>query len=206
MSKITIEFSKERIDEAKNILEPMGLSVEMAMNIFINRVILEKGLPFNLNYEQSNKEQRSNYNVKDTKRRRNRPITIDMVEEIWSAFINYYEGSLDDLNEAADLANYKSGVNRGSAKIYLTMFDNLIKGEPNTRTMKPSDFEYVLIKIKKSDFIKGGYEKALFSLEGSIPYWKETNPTYAESMKVLLKDLKEAKDDWFKSKNCYFTW
>lgn len=197
MSKITIEFSKERIDEAKNILEPMGLSVEMAMNIFINRVILEKSLPFNLNYEQSNKEQRSNYNVKDTKRRRNRPITTNMVEEIWYAFVNYVEGNLDDLNDAADLAYEKSGVNKGSAKIYLTMLNNLIKAEPNTRTMKPSDFEYLLLKIKKNDFIKDRYDAALFSLEASIPYWKETNPTYAESMKVLLKELKGVENEWY---------
>jgi hypothetical protein len=66
----------------------------------------------------------------------------------------------------------KTGMNQGSAFIYLTVLANLVKGEPNTRVLKYRDLEYLMGKIR-AELGENEYQKALQSLRASIPYWRE---------------------------------
>ena len=78
-------------------------------------------------------------------------------------------------------------MNQGSAFIYLTVLSNLVNGDPNTRVLKYKDLEYLMEKIK-SELGENNYQKALKSLESSIPYWREKIPgSYADKVEAYCK-------------------
>ena len=194
MTKLLLDVDDSILKEAKMILDSVGLDIDIAFNIFIKRIIKEKGLPFSLKQTNVMKQQfnstindHSDNVVHSKPRRTNNTITNSMIEEVWSAFIIYNEGS----QEISDLKEYiseKSGMSVGSAQIYLNILVRLSKGEINKRSMKPADFEFFLKKFKHDLGIEV-YNKAIHSVEISIPYWNDNIPTFARSMKELLKRI-----------------
>ena len=50
----TMRLDPELKDEALKILEPLGLTLTGAVNIFLKAVVREKGLPLNLRIEDEN--------------------------------------------------------------------------------------------------------------------------------------------------------
>ena len=106
--------------------------------------------------------------------RTNKAITKEMVDEVWKAFLKYQKG-LGDISRLRDDVAEQSGMNSGSAFIYLNILANLAKGEPNTRTLKMKDLSYLMEKIRTelSDEI---FQNAIKSLQRSIPYWQVNIP------------------------------
>ena len=191
MAKLMFELNDELLKEVNDILDSVGLDLDIAFSIFARKIIKEKGLPFNVRqkHDDSSNESTNNDNSFSpqlgSRRRSNNAITIEMIEEVWSAFIKIKDGYFD-VKEMADYISEKSGMNYGSATIYLNILINLFNGEINKRSMKPSDFEFFIDKFKKN-LGETAYQKALHSIEISIPYWNKNIPTFANSMTDLLK-------------------
>jgi addiction module RelB/DinJ family antitoxin len=194
MSKLTFEIDDVQLKEVSQILDSVGLDLDIAFSIFIKKIIKEKGLPFTVkqNAEPVLHEMKTEDEDEITlesirSRRSNNSITPEMVEEVWSAFKNYQAG-LVEVKVLAYLVSLKSGMNLGSATIYLNILIKLSKGEINRRSMKTNDFEIFLKKFK-DEFSDEMYKNAIESVKLSIPYWKSNIPTFAEGMELLLSRI-----------------
>ncbi len=179
MAKLEINIEDATLREAEKILHSLGMNTEIAINIFLRRVAIEKGLPMAMaapvssQAEHDDSEDSSEAIDYDSIQvtRSNNKITPVMVEEVWRSFLRHLEGS-GEINRLSTEVSNKTGMNRGSAFIYLNILANLAKGEPNTRTMKMHDLEYYMEKIKK-ELGEKKYQDALKSLRSSVPYWQE---------------------------------
>ncbi len=194
MARIEIHIEDETLREAEKILHSLGMNIEIAVNIFLKRVAIEKGLPMAMSASVSN--QAKNDDSEDSIEtfsydsiqvtRNNNKITPVMVEEVWRSFLFHLEGS-GEINRLSTEVYDKTGMNRGSAFIYLHILANLTKGEPNTRTMKMHDLEYYMGKIRR-ELGENKYQVALKSLQLSIPYWKEKlSGSFADKVEVYCK-------------------
>jgi len=179
MTTIQIQIEDEILREAEKALHSIGMDIQIAVNVFLRRVAIEKGLPMSMNISNSSSRvSESVLEYKDLfeegsllKSRSNNAITKKMAEEVWEAFMQYHKG-LGEISRLSDDIAESTGMNRGSAFIYLNILANLVKGEANTRTMKMKDLEFYMEKIKEELGIEK-YKLALKSLEISVPYWKE---------------------------------
>jgi antitoxin component of RelBE/YafQ-DinJ toxin-antitoxin module len=193
MSKLTFEIDDVQLQEVSRILDSVGLDLDIAFSIFIKKIIKEKGLPFAVkqNAETVHREMKTDGDEITLEairsRRSNNSISPEMIEEVWSAFKNYQNG-LEEVKVLAYLVSLKSGMNLGSATIYLNILIKLSKGEINRRSMKTSDFEFFLKKFK-DEYGDEIYKNAIESVRISIPYWKSNIPTFAEGMELLLSEI-----------------
>lgn len=201
MSKLTFEIDDVQLQEVSQILDSVGLDLDIAFNIFIKKIIKEKGLPFavkqnseSVHHEIKNDDENNIALDAIRSRRTNNSISPEMIEEVWSAFKNYQNG-LEEVKVLAYLVSLKSGMNLGSATIYLNILIKLSNGEINRRSMKTSDFEFFLKKFKE-EFSKEMYNNAIQSVKLSIPYWKNNIPTFAEGMELLLSKIEGEWHDW----------
>lgn len=193
MAKIEIQIDNEILSEAENVLYSLGMDVEMAVSIFLRRIALEKGLPLTMTGSVSKRVEQGlteNFveSFDDTKvsTRSNCRITTAMVDEVWQAFLRYVGGS-GEINPLSTEVSMKTGMNRGSAFIYLTVLVNLVNGDPNTRVLKYKDLEYLMGKIQ-AELGERKYQKALKSLVASVPYWREKIPgSYADKVEAYCK-------------------
>jgi addiction module RelB/DinJ family antitoxin len=182
MVTIEIDVDESTLKEAEEVLYSIGMDVSVAVNVFLRRIAIEKGLPISMSASVSSSRGLDYLKEKPLplteehshKTRSNTTITRDMVDEVWDAFIRYNKG-LGEIKSLSDEVSKNSGMNRGSAFIYLTILSNLIKGEPNTRTLKFQDLEYMIGRIK-SELGENAYRNAIQSLKQSIPYWREKIP------------------------------
>jgi DNA-damage-inducible protein J len=197
MATIEINVDDGILEEAENVLHSIGMDVQIAVNVFLRRVAIEKGLPMSMTAPVSGKNETvapenelTEGNEPMYSTRNNNTITKEMVDEVWHAFIRYHKG-LGEIGRLSDEVSEKSGMNRGSAFIYLNILSNLIKGEPNTRTLKMKDLEYLMEKIK-SDLGLDAYRNAIQSLKKSVPYWREKLAgTFADKVEALCIRLEE---------------
>lgn len=191
MTRLVFELDDELFEEVNEILDSVGLNLDIAFSIFARKIVKEKGLPFNVRQKQDdNTSESANsdnlvFSQLGLRRRSNNAITVEMIEEVWSAFIKIKDGYFD-VKEMADHISEKTGMNYGSATIYLNILINLFNGEINKRSMKPSDFDFFIDKFK-NNLGETAYKKALHSIEVSIPYWNKNIPTFANSMTNFLK-------------------
>jgi Na+-transporting NADH:ubiquinone oxidoreductase subunit NqrD len=94
-------------------------------------------------------------------------------------------GVISSLND--EVSEY-SGMKRGSVFIYLIILSNLIKGEPNTLTMKFKDLQSLMGKIE-SQLGENVYRDAIHSLEQSISYWRKKIPgSFANKVEALCRE------------------
>lgn len=193
MSKLIFEVDDLQLEEVNSILDSVGLDIEIAFSIFIRQIIKERGLPFSVK-QNSSKAQNSRpsdetevHTFPTRLRKTKNTITTKMIEEVWNSFMKYRDG-YDDVKTLAEYIAEKSGMNPGSATIYLNILIKLSQGEINRRSMKPSDFKFFLRRFK-NELGTDIYNKAIHSIEISIPYWKSNIPTFADSMINLLKEL-----------------
>ncbi len=194
MSKLILEVDDNLLKDIKAILNSVGIDIDIAFNIFVKKIIKEKGLPFSLKQTENTNQTLTSTDNEDSsnietfkKRRSNNVITTIMIEEVWDAFKSYIEG-FKEVGNLSDFVSKKSGMSRGSAFIYLNILIRLSEGEINKRAMKPSDFEFFLNKFRQELGIKQ-YKNAINSIQISIPYWNGNNSTFATNMKALLKKL-----------------
>jgi DNA-damage-inducible protein J len=182
VAKIEINVDESVLKEAETVLDFVGMDVQTAVNIFLRRIIIERGLPMSMvaptsgakNSDPSRYKQEIVSGDSTRRTRVKNVITKEMVDEVWQAFVRYQKG----LGEISSLSNEvadKSGMNRGSAHIYLNILSKLVKGELNTRTLKMEDLEYLMGKIK-TELGEEKYSNAIQSLRQSIPYWREKLP------------------------------
>lgn len=76
---IRIEPSVKK--KAEETLKDLGLSITDAINVFLNQVILNEGIPFEIKKPKYNKE--TIQAIEDTKNERNLSKTFDSVDEIF---------------------------------------------------------------------------------------------------------------------------
>jgi addiction module RelB/DinJ family antitoxin len=209
MSKLSFEVDDSLLEEVEVILDSVGVDIDIAFSIFMKKIVKEQGLPFTLKQtkqsnsfevnqendehskkqtKQSNSFEVNQENDEHSKRRKNNSITTEMIEEVWNAFLEYRKG-FGEVGELADKVSEKTGMNRGSAMIYINVLIKLAEGEINKRSMKPSDFEFFLMKFKNT-LSKEEFKNAVRSVEVSIPYWNNNIPTFADSMKDLIAKIK----------------
>lgn len=196
MATLEIQIDDKILKEAENALHSIGMDVQIAVNVFLRRVAIEKGLPMSMTAPASNQNEVINPSENSiplseghlTPTRNNNSITRNMVEEVWQAFMKYHKG-LGEISNLSDEVSEKSGMNRGSAFIYLTILSNLVKGEYNTRNLKIKDLEYLMMKIK-TELGDNQYQNAIQSLKQSIPYWREKIPgTFADNVEAYVSNI-----------------
>lgn len=191
MAKIEFQVDDRILTEAEMVLNSLGMDVEMAVSIYLKRIVLEQGLPMTMTghgLKQPETEMEDDFDdISEDKSivaiRSNKKITTAMVDEVWHAFLNY-TGESGEINPLSTEVSIKTGMNQGSAFIYLTVLANLVNGDSNTRVLKYKDLEYLMGKIK-SELGEISYQKAIKSLRLSIPYWREKIPgTYADKVEA----------------------
>jgi addiction module RelB/DinJ family antitoxin len=201
MARIEVQINDDTLSEAEKVLYSLGMDVEVAVSIFLRRVAIEKGLPITMAASTSNKSESDYFgdttdeisdNGSSQIGRSNNRITPVMVEEVWRAFLRHIEGS-GEINRLSTEVSEKTGMNRGSAFIYLTVLTNLVNGGPNTRVLKYRDLEYLMEKIK-TELGESKYQKAVQSLKISVPYWREKiSGSFADKVETYCK-----KHSWYK--------
>ena len=181
MALIEINVDETILKEAEKALFLIGMDVQIAVNIFLRRIAIEKGFPLSMTTPVSVQKESIVEQVEEkeeefmSQTRNNVAISKKMVEEVWQAFLRYLKG-LGTINRLSDDVAESSGMNRGSAFIYLNILVNLVKGTPNTRALKMDDLEIYMDKIK-SELGPNEYANAVRSLKASVPYWKEKLPS-----------------------------
>lgn len=179
MPKTELLIDAEIFTKAEQVLRPLGMDVEMAVSIYLRRIALENGLPMTMTssvtkrpvLETADAIEDSFNDDSETSVRSNSKITTEMVDHVWLAFLRYHSG-LGEINSLSTEVSAKTGMNKGSAFIYLNVLVNLVDGAPNTRVLKYKDLEYLMGKIK-NELGDKKYQAALDSLKASAPYWRE---------------------------------
>lgn len=194
MAKIEIQIDDRILAEAESVLHSLGMDVEMAVSIYLRRIALEKGLPMTMTGSVPKRpEPEITEDFKDSfeddskaSTRSSSRITAEMVDEVWRAFLRHIEGS-GGISSLSTEVSSKTGMNRGSAFIYLTVLANLVNGDSNTRVLKYKDLEYLMGKIK-TELGESKYQNALKSLQVSVPYWREKVPgNFADKVESYCK-------------------
>lgn len=185
--ELRIEVDDELANSAQLIYDTLGIDTETAVRMFLKRTVLEQRLP--LNTSVSGVERFEAVEAPDVRPKRSKNvITKAMAEDIWRRFVRYAnEGG--STNSIAAEAHETTGMNQGSAFIYLTILDNLINGKHNTRNMKMADLEFYMDMIK-GELDEQSYRNAVASLRLSIPYWdKEEFGQFASKVQTYLDSI-----------------
>lgn len=53
---LCVRVNKQTYDDTKEILEPLGISISVGVNMFLKKVCLKKSLPFELTYDDYNNQ------------------------------------------------------------------------------------------------------------------------------------------------------
>ena len=179
MTTIQINIDQDMMDEANEILDSVGLDMETALKIFIKNIIKTKGFPIDLKQKEAIQEP-------VIKNKRNIvKINENMIQTVWEHFLILYKGESNviDLSEEVEK---QSGMNKGSAFIYLNILMNMIQGQKNTRNMKVKDFQFFLNRINE-EFGHEIFMKSIQSINNSVPYWIVKNPLFGLSIKNLME-------------------
>lgn len=169
VARIEVEVDEGVLREAATIFEAIGMDVPTAINVFLRRVIMERGLPMSMVAPPTTPKRTPVDEFEP--HRSNQKITRQMVDEVWAAFLRHLREQIEIGRLADDVAS-NTGMNRSSAFIYLYILSNLVKGEYNKRALKFSDLEYLMKRIK-TELGHQAFANAIESLRQSVPYWRE---------------------------------
>ena len=179
MITLDINIDNEILEEANEILDSIGMTMDIALKIFINNIVKTKGFPIDLKQQEVIKNPESK-----TDKGKSR-INEDMIEAVWDKFKLLQTGA-SSVIELSDQVEIETGMNKGSAFIYLTILSNMVQGKPNTRNMKLKDFEFFINKIKE-ELGNEAFQNSLKTLREAVPYWeKKRIAKYAQSVKELI--------------------
>lgn len=176
---ISFEIDETLASKAEQIYNALGMNTQMALSLFIRRTVMDGKLPLaavtsppaihaSTDQPAPTPESDPHFESKPTGKR----ITEEMVGAVWQAFLKMRQLGYSANSLASEVSN-STGMNPGSAFIYLTILDNLVKGKPNTRNMKMADLETYMSKIQ-NELNTSDYQNALLSLERSVPYWSKS--------------------------------
>ncbi len=183
--ELRIEVDDETAKGAQLVYDVLGIDLETAVKMFLKRTVLEQRLPLSTSVSAFERTG----SASDAKLRRSKNvITKAMVEDIWRRFKRHVaEGG--SANSIAAEAHGATGMNQGSAFIYLTILDNLVNGKHNTRNMKMADLEFYMDRIRE-DLDERSYCNAITSLRLSIPYWdKDEFGQFASKVQAYLDSI-----------------
>ncbi len=183
---ITIEIDEAIVQNAEAIYETLGMDIEMAITMFLRRTVLEQRFPLGLNTKTLAPAMRVE-KLSSGPARQNSHITQSMVEQVWKEFISL-EPSKESTKDVAERINSQTGMNSGSAFIYLTILNNLVNAKSNTRTMKFKDLKFYLGSIKK-ELGETSYKNAIESLKNSVSYWNK--PQFGSFSQRIMKYIEE---------------
>lgn len=187
--ELRLEIDDALVNDAALVYETLGIDTETAVRMFLKRTVLEQRLPLSTNVPSPDSIESMSVKTDIPKRTKNM-ITKLMVEDIWKRFSDYLEEG-GSINSIAQDAHEATGMNQGSAFIYLTILDNLTNGKHNTRNMKMSDLEYLMNQIK-GQLDERSYVNAISSLRKSLPYWdKEEFGQFAAKVQRYLDSIDE---------------
>lgn len=185
---IVINVDDGTAAEAEAVFEALGLDMETAVRMFLKRAVVEQGLPLSTSVATAAPEQSAAATT--AVKRTNNVITRPMVEDIWGRFVRYLDED-GDINATAADAHQTTGMNQGSAFIYLTILDNLVNGKHNTRNMKMADLRYCVGRIRE-ELDEQSYLNAIKSLKASIPYWdKDAFGMFASKVQAFVDELEQ---------------
>jgi len=185
--ELRLDIDDALLNDAALVYETLGIDTETAVRMFLKRTVLEQRLPLSTSVPSADSIGSTGERNGIPKRTKN-VITKVMVEDIWRRFKDYLEEG-GGINSIAQDAHAATGMNQGSAFIYLTILDNLINGKHNTRNMKMVDLEFYMDRIGE-ELDETSYANAVESLNLSIPYWdKEEFGQFASKVKVFLEGL-----------------
>lgn len=185
--ELRIKVDDEIVNNARLVYDVLGIDIETAVKMFLKRTVLEQRLPLSTSVPAVERfETEAELDAKP-KRSKN-VITRVMVEDIWRRFRRYVDEGGSTNSIAAD-AHGATGMNQGSAFIYLTILDNLINGKHNTRNMKMADLEFYMDRIRE-DLDESFYRNAISSLRLSISYWeKDEFGQFASKVQAYLDSI-----------------
>ncbi|MCL2555559.1 MAG: hypothetical protein FWE03_00880 [Firmicutes bacterium] len=202
--ELSLTLDAHLLDEAENILDDFGLDANIAIKMFLKKLIKERNISF---LTSSTLASHSNIappspaplqtaatdnahswdNDFQPTRRSNSAINSDMRNFLWTVFKQHKINRDNDNQQLAKMVSSRTGMNQGSAFIYLNMIDNWVNGKSNTRTMKFEDLVFYVQAIK-NELNQSAFEATLSSLSDSIEYWDERIPgRFAEKVAQLVK-------------------
>jgi hypothetical protein len=182
--RICFEIDEDIARKAEAIYFSTGIDTETALSIFMRRTVLENRLPIDMCMVAVAPAPVTPPPMEEQTERVS--ITPRMVEFLWDAFKVHRSSGGDIRSISNDIAK-TTGMNSGSAFIYMVILNNLIVGKPNKRQMKMKDLEYYMSKIKP-EYGDKIFNKALDSLEQSVPYWRQEIPgRFADRVRDYLK-------------------
>jgi antitoxin component of RelBE/YafQ-DinJ toxin-antitoxin module len=187
MIRIRAMIESEKVDEATFILENLGISIEIAIGLFIRRIIKEGKVPFEIDLNELFEDEEcgeKSYKQIDLANW----DTEEMLETIWSAFLSFLEG-YDAIEDFAEQISLKQKINKQVIINHMSFIENLINGIPNACMMKISNCEFYLKKII-DDLGNRATQKALMSIRLSIPFWRKKLPNVDELVQKVLKKTK----------------
>lgn len=183
---IVINVDDGTAAEAEAVFEALGIDMETAVRMFLKRAVVEQGLPLSTSVANAIPDRAA----PATGKRVNSVITRPMVEDIWRRFVRYLDEG-GDINAAAADAHQATGMNQGSAFIYLTILDNFVNGKHNTRNMKMADLRYYVERIRE-ELDEQSYRNTIESLKASIPYWdKDAFGQFASKVQAFVDELED---------------
>jgi len=97
-------------------------------------------------------------------------ITLDIIKQIYLRAKDVFSQK-DDINNAQYILVKDTGMNSGSAKMYIQAFLKMMVGEHYKRTINGTATEYFLKNIR-DDFGQQALEQALASVEKHIEYYE----------------------------------
>lgn len=111
-------------------------------------------------------------------------ITLEQTKQAYQVSKDYYDGVIKRQEAILHLKN--SGMNVGSAAIYLQVYAHLKDGDTFTRTLKAESFDYFLDRLQ-NDFGNSQLFKALTALKNHIEYYESTH----KGKLLLIRELHE---------------
>ena len=181
MKNISFDIDDALAESAESVYRGIGLTTELALRMFLQRTVAIGGLPFDPTAPVHDRatqapiprqaSEPTQAQPQGADQRAGKPITKQMAERVWEVFSEDRDGSLD-IRGAAEVISTETGMNQGSAFIYLVILDNLVAGKPNTRNMKMADLTYYMDRIH-DELGEPSFGNACESLRQSIEYWDQ---------------------------------
>ena len=108
--RLQVNVDPELAEQAQTILQELGLTTQVALTIFLKKVVAIKGIPFNI---QMTEDQKNSLNLQDAisnlpvKELRTKQDVID-----WFNDNPWHNGTFDDYDFAADVKKigFKTGL------------------------------------------------------------------------------------------------
>lgn len=199
--QITFELDSQIFDNAKLVLDDIGLDVKSAINMCLKRIDKDGGINFIMqNRAASGSSQDGGYlgqaawqqAIDEKPQKRSSSISDEMRDYVWAVFKANKYISYGECQSLALTVSKATGMNSGSAYIYFGMLTGFIQGKPNKRTMKFSHIQFYVNKIMQ-ECTKQEFENTIKSLQDSLPYWWEHNFSgFADKVEKLIEKYKSA--------------